>query len=194
MSEKTNKPDPLADRRQALEEEFFRKENARLAAELRLKRLSEESKAAMSRISGITDDAVLEKLVELGIGAGTLTAMTLVPLVEIAWADGKVDAKEKAAILDGAGTAGVEPGGAAFVLLEDWLENRPPPRLLAAWRDYVGALCEDMLPEERKELKREVLARAQAVAEATGGFLGLGDKVSDEERQVYRILETAFKV
>jgi len=193
MSEKT-KPDPLADRRQALEEEFFRKENARLAAELRLKRLAEESKAAMSRVSGITDDAVLDKLVELGIGGGTLTAMTLVPLVEIAWADGKVDAKEKAAILEGAASTGVETGGAAFALLEDWLENRPPPRLLAAWRDYVGALCEDMLPEERKELKREVLARAQAVAEATGGFLGLGDKVSDEERQVYRILETAFKV
>jgi hypothetical protein len=193
MSEKM-KTDPLGSRRQALEEEFFRKENARLAAELRLKRMADESKAAMSRVSGIEDEAVLDKLVELGIGAGTLAAMTLVPLVEVAWADGKMDGKEKAAILQGAEAQGVEPGSPAFALLEDWLANRPPPRLLAAWRDYVGALCDEMLPEERKQLKREVLARAQAVAEAAGGFLGLGDKVSDEERQVYGILETAFKV
>lgn len=191
MSDKT---DPLKDRRQALEEEFFRKENERLAVELRLKRLTEESKAGMTGVSGITDEAVLDKLVELGIGAQTLAAMTLVPLVEVAWADGKMDAKEKSAILQGAEAQGVEPGSEAFALLEDWLVNRPPPRLLAAWRDYVGALCEEMLPEDRKHLKREVLSRARAVAEAAGGFLGMGGRVSDEEKQVYGILETAFKV
>ena len=190
----TDKTDPLKDRRKALEEEFFSKENARLAAELRLKRMTDEAKAAMSRVSGIEDGPVLDKLVELGIGAGTLAAMTLVPLVEVAWADGKMDRKERDAILKGAEAQGVEPGSDAFALLEDWLANRPPPRLLAAWRDYVGALCEEMLPEDRKQLKREVLSRARAVAEAAGGFLGMGDKVSLEEEQVYGILETAFKV
>jgi hypothetical protein len=190
MSEK----EPLKKRGKALEEEFFRKQNERLAAELRLKRLADEAKEGMRALSGIGDDAVLDKLVELGIGAGTLTAMTLVPLVEVAWADGKMDDKERDAILKGAEAQGVAPGSDAFVLLEDWLANRPPPRLLSAWRDYIGALCEQMLPEERKQLKREVLDRARAVAEAAGGFLGLGSKVSAEEEQVYGILETAFKV
>jgi hypothetical protein len=191
MSEKT---DPLDDRRKALEAEFFRKESERLVADMRLKRMTDESKAAMARVSGIEDDAVLEKLVELGIGAGTLAAMTLVPLVEVAWADGKMDPKERTAILKGAEAQGVAPDSDAFALLEDWLDNRPPPRLLGAWRDYVGALCEQMLPEDRRELKREVLARARAVAEAAGGFLGMGAKMSREEEQVYGILETAFKI
>jgi hypothetical protein len=186
--------EPLKDRGKALEEEFFRKENERLAAELRLKRLADEAKEGMRELSGITDDAVLDKLVELGIGAGTLAAMTLVPLVEVAWADGKMDDKERDAILKGAEAQGVTPGSDAFVLLQDWLANRPPPRLLSAWRDYIGALCEQMLPEERKKLKSEVLDRARAVAEAAGGFLGLGGKISAEEEQVYGILETAFKV
>ena len=191
MPEKT---DPLKDRRKALEEEFFRKENARLAAELRLKRMTEEAKAEMSRACGIEDQAVLDKLVELGIGADTLAAMTLVPLVEVAWADGKMDAKERTAILQGAEAAGIEAGTPSHALLEDWLVNRPPPRLLGAWRDYVGALCDEMLPENRLKLKNEVLGRARTGAEAAGGFLGLGDKVSREEKQVYEILETAFKV
>ena len=189
-----DKTEPLKDRRKALENEFFRKENERLAAELRLKRMTEESKAAMSRVSGIEDEAVLDKLVELGIGAETLAAMTLVPLVEVAWADGKVDAKERDAILKGAEAQGIEPGSEAFALLQDWLQNRPPPRLLAAWREYIAALCEEMLPEDRKKLKREVLSRARAVAEAAGGFLGIGGRISREEEQVYGILETAFKV
>jgi len=194
MADDKRSKNPLTDRRKALEEEFFRKENERLAAELRLKHLTESSKADLRAVSGIEDEAVLEKLVELGIGAGTLAAMTLVPLVEVAWADGRMDAKEHDAILKGAAAQGVEPGSEAHALLADWLENRPPPRLLAAWRDYVGALCDEMLPEDRQKLKREVLSRARTVAEAAGGFLGLGGKISDEEQQVFGILETAFKV
>ena len=184
----------LADRRKALEEEFFRKHNERLAKELRLKRLTEEAKAEIGRASGIDDEAVLDKLVELGIGAETLAAMTLVPVVEVAWADGKMDDGEHQAILKAAEEHGIARGSPSFALLDDWLVNRPPPRLLSAWRDYVGALCEEMLPEERRKLKSEVLARAQAVAKAAGGFLGLGSKVSAEEEQVFAILETAFKV
>jgi len=184
----------LGDRRKALEEEFFRRENERLAAEMKLRRLAEEAKTQMRGISGISDEAVLDKLVELGIGGETLAAMTLVPLVEVAWADGQMDDKERDAILKGAEAQGVERGTPPFALLEDWLVNRPPPRLLAAWREYVGALCDEMLPEDRKKLKHDVLSRARTVAEAAGGFLGMGNKVSAEEGQVYAILETAFKV
>jgi hypothetical protein len=184
----------LADRRKALEEEFFKKHNERLAKELRLKRMTEEAKAEIGRASGIDDEAVLDKLVELGIGAQTLAAMTLVPVVEVAWADGKMDDAEHQAILKAAEKQGIARGTPSFALLDDWLVNRPPPRLLSAWRDYVGALCEEMLPEERRQLKSEVLARARAVAKAAGGFLGLGSKVSAEEEQIFGILETAFKV
>ncbi len=183
----------LEKRRKALEEEFFRKQNERLAAELRMKRLTEEAKSDMSRLSGITDDAVLDKLVEMGIGADTLAAITLVPLVEVAWADDHMDDPEREAILAGAAENGIEAGSPAYALLEDWLVNRPPPRLLGTWRDYVGALCDEMLPEQRQHLKRDVLAKARAVAEAAGGFLGM-KKVSREESQIYEILETAFKV
>jgi hypothetical protein len=191
MPEKTKL---LADRRKALEEEFFKKHNERLAAELRLKRLTEEAKAEIGRASGIRDEAVLDKLVDLGIGAPTLAAMTLVPVVEVAWADGKMDDGERGAILRAAEEEGIARGTPSFALLEDWLRNRPPPRLLSAWRDYVGALCEEMLPQDRRKLKSEVLSRARAVAKAAGGFLGLGSKVSAEEAKVFGILETAFKV
>ncbi len=183
----------LKDRRQALEEEFFRKENERLAAELRQKKMTTEAKAELGAASGIHDEAVLDKLVELGINAETLTAMTIVPLVEVAWADGEVDEKERAAIQKAADAQGLTPDSPSGTMLADWLDHRPPPRLLAAWREYVGVLCEEMEPDQRKALKRDVLSRARDVAEAAGGFLGIGNKVSREEEQVYKVLETAFR-
>jgi len=172
----------LSDRRKALEEEFFKKHNERLAKDLRLKRMTEEAKAEIGRASGIADEEVLDKLVELGMAAETLAAMTLVPVVEVAWADGKMDDGEHRAILKAAEEQGIARGTPSFALLDDWLVNRPPPRLLSAWRDYIGALCEEMLPEERRKLKSEVLARAHAVAKAAGGFLGLGNKISGDGR------------
>ena len=48
-----NPEDFLGDRRKALEEAFFRKENARLLENLREKRHDEEKRTSLSRASGI---------------------------------------------------------------------------------------------------------------------------------------------
>ena len=44
----------------------------------------------------------------------------------------------------------------------------------------------------RASLRAATLDRARAVAEATGGFLGLTSAVSDAERQVLATLESAL--
>jgi hypothetical protein len=44
----------------------------------------------------------------------------------------------------------------------------------------------------KRALKLDIVRRARAVAEATGGFLGIGRRVSAEEEAVLRELETAF--
>jgi hypothetical protein len=45
----------------------------------------------------------------------------------------------------------------------------------------------------REALRPDVLGRAREVAEAAGGFLGLGSKVSDDERRVLGELERALE-
>jgi hypothetical protein len=49
-------------------------------------------------------------------------------------------------------------------------------------------------PQARQRLRDEVMGRARAVAEAAGGFLGLGRKVSAAEEAVLRELAQAFDV
>jgi hypothetical protein len=46
---------------------------------------------------------------------------------------------------------------------------------------------------ERESLKNQILGRARSVAEATGGFLGLGSRISNEEEIILAELAKAFE-
>ena len=123
----------LGDRKKALEDSFFAKQNQRLVEELRRKREKEAAREALLEMTGIDDAALLEHLVELDIGPDTWTAISLVPLVEVAWADGTVDAKERRAVLSAAEASGFVPGSPSYVLLEGWLNTRPGRGLMETW-------------------------------------------------------------
>lgn len=182
----------LNDRRRALEEAFFARRNEELRQRLIEQEAIAGNKHALSLASGITDDAVLETLVGLEIQSDTLAALSLVPLVLVAWADGTIDDKERAAILSGAAQAGLGERGAAYEMLAQWLARPPAAELFAAWRSYSGAIAAKLTPDAKHCLRSELLARARAVAEAAGGFLGLGRKVSAAEERVLRELNDAL--
>lgn len=184
--------DFLGDRRKALEESFFAKENARLVDQMKSEAKGRASAAGLAEITGLTDEAVLDKLVALGIEVDTWAAISLVPLVEVAWANGMVEAKERAAVLTAAEANGIVPGSPSHELLDRWLERRPDGRLLEAWQEYIVDLCTSLSDGEKDAVKRKVIGRAREVAEATGGFLGLGSKVSAEEEVVLAQLAKAF--
>jgi hypothetical protein len=77
-------------------------------------------------------------------------------------------------------------------LLEHWLKRRPGAEMLHAWKHYVKGLCQRLDAQEIEKLQHELLDRARQVAQAAGGFLGLGDKMSPAERAVLGELEQAF--
>jgi hypothetical protein len=98
-------------------------------------------------------------------------------------------------VTDGFGKAqeeGVSQGDVSRELFERWLSEPPPADLLAMWKDYVRALMEMMSVEDRRFFKGRVLDRARGVAEAAGGFLGIGKKVSAAEQTVLDELASAF--
>ena len=78
-------------------------------------------------------------------------------------------------------------------LLENWLSHRPDGRLLEVWREFIAGLCAEMTATERDALKHQVMGRARNVAEAAGGFLGLGSKISPEEDVILEKLSKAFE-
>jgi hydrophobe/amphiphile efflux-3 (HAE3) family protein len=137
------------------------------------------------------DPSLSERLAGLGIRTETLAALTLIPLVKVAWADQHLDAEERTAVLRGAESVGIAPDSPGHALLRAWLEERPDPRIFEAWRDFVTALCARLSIEGQLELREDLLGRAREVAEAAGGFLGVRT-ISRGEAAVLRELESVF--
>ena len=175
-------PDKLTSAAQALENAFFAREDARLLEQLRAKARHEERRAAMREAIRIQDEALVDHLLELGIGPETVMAMTLVPLAIVAWADGEIQPQERDAILKAAADEGVTPGSVAAQMLESWLSRPLDGTLVEAWQRYTQTVWTSLTPHERDEIRTMTLGRAAAVAEAAGGFLGLTSKVSAKER------------
>ena len=176
----------------ALEDAFWAKRDREKLEALREQLAKEAKTAELAAATGIDSPEVLEQLHALDIGPDTLSALVIVPLIEIAWADGKLDERERDAILKAAIQEGVDPDGPTHGLLETWLASRPGPELRAAWFEYVRAFCARLSPDARAEFQRTLLENAFSVAEATGGFLGLGSRTSPAEQQVIEDLRSAF--
>ena len=182
----------MRQRSEALENEFFRRHDAALVWRMRDETRVTEERRALADASGITDARVLDELLRLGIRARAVAPLALVPLVEVAWADGKIDPREMEAVLEAAASGGLQPASPGYELLESWLAERPAPALRRFWADYIHSLCRAMSPEARRELRDDVLSRARRVAEAAGGVLGFGSPVSSAEAAVLADLAAAF--
>jgi hypothetical protein len=183
--------DFLADRRKALEEAFFAKQDAKVIAQLRAEREKRLAVAALKGASTIEDPGLLERLVDLGIDAQSWTALALVPLIEVAWADGTMEPKEREAILAAAREHGVPDDSPGRQLLESFLSARPGPEVFAAWGAYVTELAANFSAEERERMRARLIERARKVAKSAGGLLGIAS-ISDAEKRVLAELEKPF--
>ncbi len=174
-----------------LEDAFFLENDRKLIEQLHKMQKMKENMTSLEMVSGIKNEAILKKLVELDIRPEMVAAITLVPIIEVAWADGKLDEKEKKAILK----ISAEHFGADHkipeVLITEWLVQKPSAQMLDAWVHCLQGLVERMTPEETATLKKTLLSQAREVAEASGGFLGM-NKISAEEEKMLKGLEKAF--
>ncbi len=131
----TDKVKGLTATARALEDSFFAKENERILRELRAASVREEKKKEFREYLNIKNDELLDALVSLAVEPETLVAFTLVPLVEVAWADGEIQPKERDAIIKAAIERGVGEDSPTAQLLRNWLQTRPDPKLLETWRE-----------------------------------------------------------
>ena len=174
----------LSSAARSLENAFFAKENARLLEQLRAKAEHQERRQALRDVVSVDDEGMVDHLLELGIGPETVLAVSLVPLAMVAWADGAIQPKERAAILQAAAQKKIAPGTVAHQMLETWLNTQPDTKLIDAWKRLTTTIWPSLSAHEREEIRAIGLERARHVAEAAGGFLGLTSPISTRERAV----------
>jgi hypothetical protein len=176
--------DVFKQRERGLEEDYFRRKEAELKAKIRERAELEQERERISAAIGTTDQEILGALQDLGYNAETIRLIHLIPLVEVAWADGSVDRKERETILELARARGIEEGSEAFARLQGVLEKRPDDQFFRANLLAIRLLLSGLPPEDRNQSHRDLINYASTVARVSGGLLGFGTRISKEEQEL----------
>jgi len=171
------------------EEQWFAEKEARrreqMREELQRKATEEQRKREIAGSLGTDDQALVERLAALGLDGEVAPVLHLLPMVQVAWADGSVSVSERRTILEAVAAAGVAPGSNAATFIASLLESHPSDALL----NEILAIMRDILAAEG--LKPSSLVEAcQHVAQSSGGMLGLGNRISPEEADaIHRVAQ-----
>lgn len=112
--------------------------------------------------SGIQDKVIVESLVDAGFEMSTLTAFIWAPVVFVAWADGNLDALEKAAILDALPNKGLSREMASMMIEHAWFTNRPKEELWRVWEEFANATLSSVPSHEREAGMDEIVDDSSA--------------------------------
>jgi hypothetical protein len=165
------------------EEEYFHKQELEVIEKMRRKAQTAELRKRLAERAGIADEELLADLEALGYTVDTVKLLYLVPLVQMAWAEGSVSDNERGLLVKAARARGIEAGSAADQLLEQWLTDRPSDEIFEKTLRAIRTILHALPESERVSYERDTLSQATAIAEASGGFLGFG-KVTESEKKI----------
>jgi hypothetical protein len=162
----------FGEREKAMEEAYFRQEDARLLKKLQDKAHLDEIAVALGDKLQVDNPDLLERVKALGITLDTAPALFLAPLVQVAWASGSVSKAEHHAVLRLARGRDVSPDSPAYAQLEAWLKKRPDDALFDTAVEVIKYGFSVLPAAEREERIKRVVDACHEVAEASGSTLG----------------------
>jgi tellurite resistance protein len=145
----------------------------------RLEAAADELRETERIAAGVgTDDMTLASMIRsLGFDGDSARVFDLLPLVHVAWADGRIERRERARILDVLELRNVQRESSAYHLIASLLEERPAESWLAVSRDLLRQVLSD-----RGSHAMAIVDLCVSVAQTTSGVLGVDAEVHDEER------------
>ena len=171
--------DPLSNRKRALEEDYFQKKDRELIEKIKQQAKAQQELRELGERVGITDPEIGRELAELGFTPETVKLLPLVPVLEMAWAEGGVTPEERKMLVDLARARTIEEGSVADRQLAEWLDRRPDESVFRRSARLISAL---FASGGRVEITADdIINYCEAIAEASGGLFGIR-RVSSEER------------
>jgi hypothetical protein len=172
--------DAIRERGRSLEEDYFRKKDRELIEKMRRAAAAEDARKDLSSKTGLHDPELLQELEALGFTPETVALLPLVPVVQMAWAEGGVTDAERKLLIQLARARGIMEGGVADRMLAEWMERRPGPQVFERAMRLVRAML--AAPGQDAALTADELVKyAEDIASASGGIFGI-NKISSEER------------
>lgn len=118
-----------------------------------------------------------------------LELLPIIPLVKVAWAEGRITNRERELIFRAAEKNGIAPDSFAFQRLSDWLELHPTDDFYLESLERLSEHWKDLPDEDRTLRHLELLSDCTNIAEASGGtyrYAAGGPRVCDEELAAVR--------
>lgn len=174
------------------EEEYFWKKDQELIEKMRRAAAAEQANRELGAKAGFTDPEMIQELQALGFTVDTVELLPLVPLVEIAWAEGGVSHAERQLVTKLARSRGIIEGSAADHQLSAWLASRPNPQVFGRAMRLVRAMLSSSSPTRTGLTADDLVAYCESIAAASGGVFGM-KRISAEERALISTIASALK-
>ncbi|PQO27993.1 hypothetical protein C5Y96_16580 [Blastopirellula marina] len=172
---------------------MFVAENEELLAKLREQIKYDEQVEELSKAIGIEDKSLIQSLMDLGITPHSMAALTMYPMVCVAYADGVLNLEERDLIMKMANEWNMKPGDAGFEVLNHWLVEGPTEDGFAVWKKYIQTVMTQMTPQQIADLKLSIMNRSHAVATVVGDVLGrFGNRTNKAEDARLAEIESVF--
>jgi hypothetical protein len=185
--------DIFAERGRSLEEEYFRRKDKELIEKMRKAAAAEAGRAEMGKRTGLADPELLNELDALGFTPETVILLPLVPVVQVAWAEGGVSDAERHLIVKLARARGISEGSSADAQLMEWLDRRPADRVFTDATRLIRAMLDAPGHPGISVTADDLVKQAEAIASASGGMLGIIGRVSAEEREILKTLAARLR-
>ena len=184
--------DGITDDVRKREEEYFRRKDREL-----IERMREEAEAASARkeleaVTGIHDPESLRDLEALGFTPRTIALLPLIPVLQVAWAEGGVSAAERGMIMTLARSRDIAAGSEADLQLQEWLDRRPAEETFRKASRLIGAMLDRPEGTEVQMSADDLIKYCEQIAQASGGIFGIGS-VSAEEKAAMEQIAAALR-
>lgn len=188
--------DIFKERERSMEEGYFRAQDAKLIEKLKEKAKLGEIVTALAQSLEVDNPEVLSQVMALGINLENGPAFLVAPLIQVAWAEGKVSERERETVLRLAEDRGVTLGSPAQAQILAWLNQRPSDELFDTAMEVIKRGLAVLPQELRDERVKGIIAACHQVAEASGGLsklLGFSDGVTPEEETLLEAINAKLR-
>ena len=137
--------------------------------------LESAASLAANNFGGCELDATLEDYGKL---------LPLVPLVQTAWAEGRITKRERHLVFEAAARQGIQPDTTAHLRLSEWLTLHPTDEFYDSALNVLQQRWQTLDADENSRRKSDLLGDCTRIAEASGGashFPSGGARICDEE-------------
>jgi hypothetical protein len=155
------------DRKRESEEEYFHKKDYELIEKMRRAAELDAEKERMAEIIGIDDPEILNTLAVMGFTPNTARLIFLTPLVQTAWAGGRVTLRQRRFIYEAARSHEIDEHGPAGKTLSEWFERQPSDAFFELALRVIRNILHFLPPDAHESRKRQLLQNCERVATAS---------------------------